>query len=144
MLGCTHYPLVADEIDRAFAHWREFRGPDGSTPFASLVAPKLRHVDPAAWTAEELWRALRAADRFAKRPAQESDLFFISVPFVEPVRLGPDGGLSKDYKYGRLPGEVGRADTINVPLTAEMLPGSTATLVRERLPLTWKSLQSAR
>ncbi|MFM9148622.1 MAG: glutamate racemase [Verrucomicrobiota bacterium] len=144
VLGCTHYPLVADEIDRAFAHWREFRGPDGSTPFASLVAPKLRHVDPAAWTAEELWRALRAADRFAKRPAQESDLFFISVPFVEPFRLGPDGGLSKDYKYGRLPGEVGRADTINVPLTAEMLPGPTATLVRDRLPLTWKSLQSAR
>ena len=23
MLGCTHYPLVADEIAAAFAYWRE-------------------------------------------------------------------------------------------------------------------------
>lgn len=144
VLGCTHYPLVADAIDEAFAHWRDFRAPDGSRPYASLVAPRLRHVDPAAWTAEELWRALRAAERFASRANHEPDLFFLSVPSVAPALLGSDGGLTKDYKYGRLSGQVGRVDTINVPLTAEMLPPSTAKLVREKLPLTWRSLQGRR
>lgn len=143
VLGCTHYPLVAAQIREAFAQWREHRAPDGSRPYERLVASSLNEVDPAAWTAEELWRALRSADRLA-RSAGQGDRFFISVPAVGKDRLGPDGGLDRDYKYGRTAGEVARADTVVVPLTPEMLPGSTSGLVRERLPLTWRSLQAAR
>lgn len=143
VLGCTHYPLVAEEIAAAFAHWRDHRAPDGSRPYERLVVPRLLQVDPAAWTAEELWRALRSAGRFA-RSAGQGDRFFISVPAVGKDRLGPDGGLDRGYKYGRPAGDVTRSDTVVVPLRPEMLPGSAATLVRERLPLTWRSLQSAR
>lgn len=143
VLGCTHYPLVAEQIREAFAHWRDHRASDGSRPYERLVAPRLLQVDPAAWTAEELWRALRSADRFA-RSAGQGDRFFISVPTVAKDRLGPDGGLDRDYKYGRPAGDVARMDTAVVPLRPEMLPGSAATLVRERLPLTWRSMQAAR
>ncbi|MFM8905498.1 MAG: glutamate racemase [Verrucomicrobiota bacterium] len=143
VLGCTHYPLVAEEIHAAFAHWRDHRASDGSRPYERLVAPRLLQVDPAAWTAEELWRALKSSDRFS-RSARQGDAFFISVPAVGRERLGSDGGLARDYKYGRPAGDVMRTDTVVVPLRPEMLPGSAATLVRERLPLTWRSLQSAR
>lgn len=143
VLGCTHYPLVAEEIHAAFAHWRDHRASDGSRPYERLVAPRLLQVDPAAWTAEELWRALKSSDRFS-RSARQADAFFISVPAVGRERLGTDGGLSRDYKYGRTAGDVTRTDTVVVPLRPEMLPGSAATLVRERLPLTWRSLESAR
>ncbi|MFM9146846.1 MAG: hypothetical protein ACKORI_01800, partial [Verrucomicrobiota bacterium] len=78
------------------------------------------------------------------RSARQGDAFFISVPAVGRERLGSDGGLARDYKYGRPAGDVMRTDTVVVPLRPEMLPGSAATLVRERLPLTWRSLQSAR
>lgn len=146
MLGCTHYPLVADEIAEAFAFWRESPDAAGRRPYAHLVAPRLKQVNPAAWTAEALWRALAGAKMRAGTKSPAGDLFFVSVPNPAwpGVGLAADGTLSKEYKYGRLPGQVGREDTLNVPLTADMLPPATANMVREKLPLTWRSLQGAR
>jgi glutamate racemase len=146
MLGCTHYPLVADEISEAFAYWRDHADADGRKPYARLVAPKLKQVNPAAWTAEALWRSLHGAKMTAEEKSVDRDQFFVSVPNPAwpGVGLAADGSLAYEYKYGRLPGQVGREDTVNVPLTADMLPAPTAKLVRERLPLTWKSLQAAR
>ena len=145
MLGCTHYPLVADEITAAFAYWREHEA-EGRKPYAALVAKELKQVNPAAWTAEALWRSLHGAKLMAAKKPAGGDLFFLSVPNPRwpGVALAADGSLSYAYKYGRLPNQVGREDTVNVPLTPERLPGATANLVREKLPLTWRSLQSAR
>jgi glutamate racemase len=146
MLGCTHYPLVADEIAAAFAYWREQPDAAGRKPYAALVAPKLKQVNPAAWTAESLWRSLRGAQMMAVAQPKGGDRFFLSVPNPAwtGVGLAADGALTYEYKYGRAPGQVGREDTINVPMTTQSLPGATAGLVRERLPLTWRSLQAAR
>ena len=146
MLGCTHYPLVADEIAAAFAYWREQSDADGRKPYARLVAPQLKQVNPAAWTAEALWRSLQGAKMMAVTKPLAGDLFYISVPNPawSGVGLAADGSLTYEYKYGRQPNQVGREDTINVPLTTDRLPGATAGLVREKLPLTWRSLQSAR
>lgn len=146
MLGCTHYPLVADEIAAAFAYWREQSDADGRKPYAQLVAPQLKQVNPAAWTAEALWRSLHGAKMMAVSKSTSGDQFFISIPNPawKDVGLAADGSLSYEYKYGRSPGQVGREDTINVPLTTDRLPGATAGLVRDKLPLTWRSLQAAR
>jgi hypothetical protein len=110
------------------------------------VAPKLKQVNPAAWTAEALWRSLHGAKMRVESQSTARDLFFVSVPNPTwpGVGLAADCSLTYDYKNGRQPGQVGREDTINVPLTADMLPAPTAKLVREKLPLTWKSLQAAR
>ncbi|MFZ9992738.1 MAG: glutamate racemase, partial [Opitutales bacterium] len=145
MLGCTHYPLVAGEISEAFAYWRDQPDADGRKPYAELVAPKLKQVNPAAWTAEALWRSLHGAKTRVEPKSAPLDRFFVSVPNPawRGVGLAADGSLAYEYKYGRQPGQVGREDTINVPLTAEMLPAPTARLVREMLPLTWKSLQAS-
>ena len=146
MLGCTHYPLVADEIVAAFAYWREQPSADGHKPYAALVAPELKQVNPAAWTAEALWRSLQGAKMMAVKPTSAGDLFYISVPNPAwpGVGLAADGSLTYEYKYGRQPNQAGREDTINVPMTPEKLPGATAKLVREKLPLTWRSLQGVR
>lgn len=146
MLGCTHYPLVADEISEAFAYWRDHAEADGRKPYARLIAPKLKQVNPAAWTAEALWRSLHGAKMMAGSKSLARDQFFVSVPNPAwpGVGLAADGSLAYDYKYGRQSGQVGREDTINLPLTADMLPAPTAKLVREKLPLTWNSLQAAR
>jgi glutamate racemase len=146
MLGCTHYPLVADEIAAAFAYWREQSDADGRKPYAVLVAPRLKQVNPAAWTAEALWRSLRGAKMMAVTKPTGGDLFFISIanPQWPGVSLAADGTLAYEYKYGRVEGQIGREDTINVPMTTDRLPGATAGLVRDKLPLTWRSLQGAR
>lgn len=145
MLGCTHYPLVAEEISAAFGYWRDHET-DGRKPYAALVAKELKQVNPAAWTAEALWRSLQGAQMLAVTKSSAGDLFYISVPNPAwpGVGLAADGSLSYEYKYGRQPEQVGREDTINVPMTPEKLPGATAKLVREKLPLTWRSLQGLR
>ncbi len=145
MLGCTHYPLVAEEISAAFGYWRDHET-DGRKPYAALVAKELKQVNPAAWTAEALWRSLQGAQMLAVTKSSAGDLFYISVPNPAwpGVGLAADGSLSYEYKYGRQPELVGREDTINVPMTPEKLPGATAKLVREKLPLTWRSLQGLR
>jgi len=146
MLGCTHYPLVADEIAAAFAYWRDQPDADGRKPYAALVAPRLKQVNPAAWTAEALWRSLYGAKMMAVTKPSSDDQFFISVanPKWPGVSLAADGTLAYEYKYGRVEGQIGREDTINVPMTTDRLPGATAGLVRDKLPLTWRSLQGVR
>jgi glutamate racemase len=146
MLGCTHYPLVAEEISEAFAYWRDHAEADGRKPYDRLVAPKLKQVNPAAWTAEALWRSLHGAKMRVGSQSVARDYFFVSVPNPAwpGVGLAADCSLAYDYKYGRQPGQFAREDTVNVPLTIDMLPAPTARLVREKLPLTWKSLQTVR
>ena len=146
MLGCTHYPLVADEIAAAFAYWREQPDTDGHKPYIRLIAPQLKQVNPAAWTAEALWRALHGSKRMAEVKPKGGDQFYLSVPNPKwpGVGLAGDGSLAYDFKYGRTEGQLDRQDTINVRMTTDKLPGATAGLVRDKLPLTWRSLQVAR
>lgn len=146
VLGCTHYPLVQDDILRVFAEFRTQRDATGAQPYAALVAADLLIVDPAAWTAQDLWSELVRRNLRARPGAQRAarDAFFLSVanPKWPGVQLAPDGGLAKAYKYGRTEGDLAREDTVIVPLTPAGLPASSATLVRERLPRTWAALQA--
>ena len=139
VLGCTHYPLAKTEIEQAFAElaadpaWRD------------VVAPRPAFVDPATLTARELFRELaRARLRLSpgERPAIARDQFYLSVPRKEypGIRLAADGGLERDYKYGRLPGQLDREDTKNVPLTPAVLPPASARLLCERLTAVWSRL----
>jgi len=96
-------------------------------------------VNPAEWTAKELFRELASA-RLRHRPgtarASERDLFFISVPNpASPgVRLAETGALDHDYKYGRSPGQLGVEDTHNIPLTLDHLSPTSRNLILTKLP----------
>jgi glutamate racemase len=145
VLGCTHYPLVQTEIVDALRRYRKFFAADGSQPFRPLLAEQVLVVDPARYTAQDLWRALDAAELrlpAGAKPVADRDLFFISVanPSWPGVQLDADGGLTKDFKYGRDAGNPGREDTVIVPMTLEGLPKPTANLVRNRLPRVAESL----
>jgi len=138
VLGCTHFPLVASEIDAAFASLR--RDPD----FAPYIAPTRHYVDPAAWTARQLFRELATA-RLRRRSGDsgptDRDQFFLSVPDpnLSRERLNPDGSLTDAYKYGRDPGQSIEA-TLVVPMTRAILPESGRKLVSEKLPAVWGRL----
>jgi hypothetical protein len=62
-------------------------------------------------------------------------------PACPDIKLAPDGSLDRDYKYSRMPGNLEREDTKNVPLTPDMLPAPSARLLRERLQSVWNRLQ---
>jgi len=136
VLGCTHFPLVQSEIDHAFATLRQ------DAALEKLIAPKIEYVNPAEWTARELFRELASARIRAKEAPPIPDSFYLSLPNPQRTELPltADGGLEKDFKYSRLPGELDRQDTVNIPMTPERIPGTTRKLIETRLPEVWKRL----
>ncbi|MFO0978586.1 MAG: cellulase family glycosylhydrolase [Planctomycetaceae bacterium] len=144
ILGCTHFPLVKSELLQEFDRLRSLEV-DGQRPYEHLIAAKIDVVDPASLTAGELFRELARQSLFAKSREPESrDLFFMSIASPEAPeqhRTG-DGGLTKDYKYGREPGQLDREDTRNVRMIPNMLPETSRRLVQNRLPEVWKRLNS--
>lgn len=146
VLGCTHFPLALREIEAAFAHWRAWTNDAGDRPYAGRVAGRISYVDPADWTARELFRELASARlrlREGEAPAVEKDAFFVSVPNpLDPeVKLAPEGnGLDPGYKYGRDSGRLDREDTVIVPMRTDELPTNVRTMLRDRLPAVWERL----
>ena len=147
VLGCTHFPLVKQEILSAFAGLREYEHA-GERPFESLIAESITVVDPAEMTARELFREIARQKLFhtpVPGEAARKDQFFMSIanPRCAEAKRNADGSLDRDYKYGRQPGQLAIEDTICVPMEISLLPASSANLIRSRLPEVWKRLNAA-
>lgn len=147
VLGCTHFPLVKQEILNAFAGLRQYKI-KGERPFESLIAESITVVDPAEMTARELFRELAQRKLFrppvAARDAGKTQ-FFMSIANARcaEAKKNADGSLDRDYKYGRQPGQLAIEDTICVPMEISRLPASSTNLIRSRLPEVWMRLNSA-
>lgn len=139
VLGCTHFPLVRDEIVAEVARLRRETA-DGER----LIAGEVRVVDPAGLAAKELFRTL-ASERLRAPPADAggspqaaagaaAHRFYLSV--ARPDGRSADPGA----KFHREPGRLDVEDTPVVPLRADLLPQSSLTLIRTRLPHVWRSL----
>ncbi len=144
VLGCTHFPLVKQEILDAFAHLRAYEH-NGDRPFESLIAETITVVDPAEMTAKELFREMARRKSFCQPAADGSsanDLFFMSVANTRcpETKTKPDGSLDYEYKYGRRTGALGVEDTICIPMQISLLPVSTRNLIKSRLPEVWVRL----
>ncbi len=123
VLGCTHYPLVATSIERELLKLR------GDQSLRPLIAERLTLVNPAEYTAKELFRELFLRKlRLAPndKPVAEHDAFYITV--------GANGPLSDEVKYGRLPGDFNRVDVRYVPLAGDDASRSAIEVWRKLLP----------
>lgn len=144
VLGCTHYPLVQNQIVAAFTALRDQPMPDGTHPYRALIARRLTVVNPAEFTARELFRSLALARLRSKAPDPSApDLFFISVPNPDcpAAKLTSTGAFDPDYKYQRQPGHLDIEDTKIIPMRLNALPASSANLIREKLPAVSKRLR---
>jgi glutamate racemase len=146
VLGCTHFPLVQDEIVNAFEHLRNSDpGDDGTHPYKHLIAERLQLINPAELVAKELYLRL-AADRMRivgdQLPMLQKDAFFLSVPSPEvlPSARTSNGDLSVAYKYGRETDRLHIEDTRAVPMQVNYLAESSKKLIQNRLPEVWKRL----
>ena len=147
VLGCTHFPLVKQEILNAFAVLRACEH-HGERPFESLIAESITVVDPAEMTAKELFREMARRKLFrvpVTGEAAAKDRFFLSIanPGCAEAKRNADGSLDRDYKYGRQQGQLEIEDTICVPMEISLLPASSINLIRSRLPEVWARLNAA-
>lgn len=141
VLGCTHFPLVREEILAELGRLRRHEA-DGIRPFEPLIAEQVDVIDPAGLTARELFRTL-ALERLrapaspgGAAPEDKENLFFMSVPCLQ---AGDDGAWAR-AKFGRSPGRLDVEDTRVVPMTVGLLPEPSLNLIRTRLPQVWSSL----
>jgi glutamate racemase len=144
VLGCTHFPLVRQEILDSFARLRAHEH-NGMRPYESLIAEEIAIVDPAELTAKELFRELARTKLFAAPASIEpryEDGFYMSVANARcrEAQRSADGSLDRDYKYGRQPGRLDLEDTLNVPMKISLLPPASVNLIRSKLPEVWKRL----
>jgi hypothetical protein len=123
VLGCTHYPLVKEPIEREFFKLRE------TEAARALIAERLTFVNPGEYTAKELFRELLL--RRLRLPADEKslandDAFYVTV--------GRDGPLSDERKYGRSPGRFDVVDVRTVPMSDDAASRSAVDVWRKLLP----------
>lgn len=141
VLGCTHFPLVQKDIAGAFAALRS-----SEPAVRNLISEQIEFVNPAELTAKELFRSLASAKlrlKHDEKSSLEHDAFFISVPNTacRETKVGENGGLDTNYKYGRTTGRFDIEDTKNVPMTLDVLPKASVSLIRDRLPEVAKRLK---
>ncbi|MCA9036241.1 MAG: aspartate/glutamate racemase family protein [Planctomycetaceae bacterium] len=147
VLGCTHFPLVKDQLISAFAELRQ-EEINGKFPYRELVAEQIAIIDPAELTARELYRELASRRLQARVPSGDEknrpqNRFYISVanPQCPQAQIAADGGLTTAYKYGRTASRLDVEDTVVVPMVADKLPASGLKLIQTKLPHVWKSMQ---
>lgn len=145
VLGCTHFPIVQSMIAAAFARVREFRNEHGEQPYLKLISKDLEFVNPAAFTARELFRELARQRLRRNKESSEPPVLlgaFLSVPNPEcpGVRIGSDGSFDPGYKYGRETGRLDQEDVFYVPLAKAGLPFDSLSGLARALPLTWKQI----
>ena len=147
ILGCTHFPYEAARISQSLTRLRDYRDKNDQQPYRDLIAQKVTLIDPGQLTAKQLYRQLFIKRQLvrgeAKRPPQVERIYLsVPVPSVASTLLTSDGGLTSQYKYGRIAGKPEQEDTHYVPLTSELLPSSLIELLKNHCPNIWNSLPS--
>ncbi len=137
ILGCTHYPFVADLFRKHFARLHDYTE-KGAHVYRPFLAKEVVLVDPAAITATQLYEFLSANRLLAGTPTGASE-FYLSVPNeANPtVELEASGHFTHLYKYGRKPG-TGEETVRVVPFSRRTVPAETLTRLRATTPSVWE------
>jgi hypothetical protein len=146
VLGCTHFPIASAEIAAAFSRLRDYRNPDGAQVYRPLISERIEFVNPAEFTAKELFRELarnRLRTGRGEKAPPKIESAFISMP--NPAWPGAaqsaDGGLDVAYKYGRAPGTLATEDTLCVPLNEAGTVLDSLSGLSHALPQVWAELR---
>ncbi|MEW6338271.1 MAG: aspartate/glutamate racemase family protein [Acidobacteriota bacterium] len=139
ILGCTHYPFVADLFRKHLARLYDYTE-NGEHVYRPFLAREVTLVDPAVITATQLHEFLVANRLLAGGPAAGSE-FYVSVPNrADPsVEVDASGAFTYRYKYGRKPG-TGQETVRVVPFSRRTIPADTLTRLRATTPSVWEMI----
>jgi glutamate racemase len=141
VLGCTHFPFYRDVFDRELQRLRDYQE-GGEYIYRRLLADEVVLIDPAYYTARELYESLAADGRMRAEAPQDQAApseFYITIPCRERpvVQLNEAGWFTYDYKYGRAPEQV-ESDFRVVPLDESNVDVGTLERLRTQVPSVWQ------
>lgn len=138
ILGCTHYPFLLETLRQTIEELRDYREPDGTFPYKTLLADSISFIDPAVNTAVECYETLRADGNLAYRINEQKIEAYISVPSstLSDKVLTPEGHLTYEYKYGRETGTE-EISTKQVPFSKSNIDEDNLSRIEKLLPYTY-------
>jgi hypothetical protein len=147
ILGCTHFPFYSDAFQREIHRLRNYQE-DGRYVYRQFMADEIDLIDPAYFTAAELYRGLAADQRLRSitSPAGRArGEFYVTVPCREKAGLEFDelGWFTYDQKYGRSSGRI-ESDFRSVPLDGTNLDQNVFDRLQRRVPAVWKLMTEFR
>jgi glutamate racemase len=142
ILGCTHYPYMAEPIEKVLTELRNYEE-NGQPRYKHLLAEKITLIDPAINTARELYDYLYASKSFntAADMTTQSE-FYISVPnALNPnIKTETDGRFTYDYKYGRNANEL-QEYVKAVPFSNKNISPDVTDRLRKQIPNTFELIK---
>lgn len=141
ILGCTHYPFCLEVMQQLTDELRDYTDSRGGKPYAAVISDSLKFIDPADNTAYECWRLLHDNGMLNSTGAAGRLWPYISVASASlPLEcLDSDGGLSYEFKYGRLEGTE-EMTTLAVPVSHETMSEEAFSRIERLLPLSYKGI----
>lgn len=143
VMGCTHFPFYQETFESQLTRLRDYKE-DGKYLYRDLMAEKIELIDPAFFTARELYESLAEDKRLNSRTSGAQKTrgeFYVTVPSKEQAtsRLNEAGGFTYDFKYGRQSGSV-NSDYRAVPFDESNLGPVVLQRLQERVPTVWSLL----
>lgn len=135
ILGCTHYPFLADEIQKVLIELRKVKV-DGKYKYRNLLAKKVKLIDPSVFTAQEVYSFLNEEKLLNQLDKKMRADFYISIPNLKNIQVvTEDNGkrFTYDYKYGRHSG-LNQEYIQTVPFSKSNIPLETSNRFQEQIP----------
>jgi glutamate racemase len=140
ILGCTHYPYVKDEIRMALNKLYNFKE-KGQYPYRELISKDLALIDPARYTAMELYKTLSDQQLLRKKKATLPYQFFISIPHIntDKSNCDPNGDFRYNYKYDRATKQT-NPYCQRVPFSTERVGKERMLELQTTIPVTYNKM----
>ena len=141
ILGCTHYPFYLsffkDKLNQLY-NYRE----NNQYVYRDCMAPDLELVDPAQYTAEELYRYLAEDKIIRSGTHMNGSEFYISIPNQKNpgVLVDSSGNFTYNYKYGREAGNI-QEYVKRVPFSDKTVSPEIMNRLKSTIPVTYKLIR---
>lgn len=147
VMGCTHFPFYQEAFEQELVRLRNYQE-DGQYLYREYMAEEIALIDPAFFTARELYQSLTKDDRFRPAGAPTKATrgeFYVTIPARNQAErnLNESGGFTYDYKYSRQAGTV-PSDFRAVPFDESNLGPVVLKRLQERVPTVWTLLSEFR
>lgn len=141
ILGCTHYPFYTEVFETKIEQLRNYKENEKYI-YKEILADQIDFIDPALFTAKELYQYLTLENLFAKNNINESE-FFISVPNLtnNKIVMDDNGNFNYDYKYGRNENEI-QEYVKRVPFSKNNIPLTVVERLSEKIPFTFSLIKN--
>jgi glutamate racemase len=140
ILGCTHYPFYTEQFKIKINQMRDYKE-DSKLIYKDFLADQIAFIDPALFTAKELYDYLSVEDLFNSDDINNSE-FYISVPNLNNENIVADkyGNFDYDFKYGRIENEI-QEYVKRIPFNRNNIAVSVAHRLSEKIPFTYSLIK---